>query len=322
MKKIFTLLLLALTITVVAQDVRSLQLPEIYKGTCGASEDGKNLTWIFNPQSGKLLIWGEGQMKISSIKERPWFQFRDSIMSIEIKEGVTSIGAWAFYGCTNLESVTFPQSLRKIYSKAFAQTKLESVTIGPLDMFGSAVFQFCRQLKSVTFEGDVKQFGLDNFDGCTNLEHVVLPKNTDYTGCSNFRQCNKLPIINDIRYADTYLVEAAVKDKKSYVIKSGTKLIEEFAFSKCDQMETITIPATVTDIGGRAFKDCVGLKYITCLAVEPPNTHFTGYTELVFLNVDCSKITLYVPSQSVEAYKKDYEWGQFKIVGMQAKGTK
>ncbi len=161
-------------------------------GTCG-----KNLTWDLT--NGVLTISGSGAMTNYydyNYTDVPWFDYRSSIKSAIISEGVTSIGSRTFYDCWNLASVTIPNSVTSV--------------------------------------------GTDAFYGCTGL-----------------------PIIDNLRYADTYLVEAADKKISSYTIKSGTKWIGDEAFAHCSSLTSVIIPNSVTSIGSRAFLNCSKLSSVT-----------------------------------------------------------
>lgn len=304
MKKVLFLLLAAMMAVGAAKGTE-------YAGTCGAEDDGANLSWVLNTESGELSISGHGAMG----KDRPWKPYSDSIISIKINKGVTSIAPYAFSRCRNLQSVQLPSTLVEIHDKAFSQSGIRAITIGSLKRFGSSVFDRCEELRSVTFGDTVKSFGRGCFNMCVNLEHIVLPKYVHHMGFYSFVvHCDKLPVTDDIRYADTYLAKAAVKDKKHYVVRKGTKWIEEFAFSDCEQMQTITLPASVIEIGTNAFRNCVSLQSVTCLAVTPPEMRMGLHSDGCFGGVDCAKVVLYVPKKSVELYKKDRYWGKFLIV--------
>ena len=97
-------------------------------GTCGA--EGDNLTWTFNSTTGKLTINGAGDMAYYSSVQVPWYSYRISIKSVEIAEGVTSIGGYAFYGCSSLTSIEIPSSVTSIGDYAFdGCSNLERITI-------------------------------------------------------------------------------------------------------------------------------------------------------------------------------------------------
>ena len=81
-------------------------------GTFG--EDGDNLTWSLS-SNGTLTINGTGGMGYQT----PWMSYRDSIKSLVVEEGVTTVGRSAFSGCDQLTSATLPTSLTEIGQSAF-----------------------------------------------------------------------------------------------------------------------------------------------------------------------------------------------------------
>jgi len=72
---------------------------------------------------------------------------------------------------------------------------------------------------------------------------------------------------------------------------------DQYTFYHCTNLTSVIIPANVTNIGKEAFLNCTGLTSITCKAINPPALGIN-----VFHFVDTS-IPLYVPQESIEAYK-------------------
>ena len=103
-------------------------------GTCGA-----NLTWVYTTADNTLTISGTGDMsnyewiKISSNSQSlniPWKGYSSSIKNVIIGDGVTSIGNYAFYGCSGLTSVTIPDAVTSIGDNAFyTSNRLEAIRI-------------------------------------------------------------------------------------------------------------------------------------------------------------------------------------------------
>ena len=88
-------------------------------GTCGP-----NLTWVLN-EEGLLYIQGSGEMSNydpnnSQIGPAPWYNQRISIKNVQFQDGVTSIGDYAFWDCTNLMHVELPYNIERIGSHAFS----------------------------------------------------------------------------------------------------------------------------------------------------------------------------------------------------------
>ena len=109
---------------------------------------------------------------------------------------------------------------------------------------------------SVTSIGDYA------FSFCSTLTSIILPNSVTSIGYNAFYDCTSLPVEDNLRYADMYLVEAVDKSLSTYTIKAGTKWIGDGAFAECS-LTSITIPNSVTSIGSSAFEDCSSLTSIT-----------------------------------------------------------
>ena len=86
-------------------------------GTWGA--DGDNLTWSFDSTTGKLTISGTGAMGEYAYSTMiPWLSYSDLIKTVEIAEGVTSIGRHALFNCNNLTTIIRPEGVTSIGMRA------------------------------------------------------------------------------------------------------------------------------------------------------------------------------------------------------------
>ena len=92
---------------------------------------------------------------------------------------------------------------------------------------------------------------------------MTIGSGTTSIGGYAFSGCTNLPIIDNIRYADTFAIEAVDETLTEYIFKSGTKWIGDFSFDGCFSLTSITIPNGVISIGVAAFQWCESLTNIT-----------------------------------------------------------
>ena len=220
-------------------------------GTCG-----ENLTWTLDP-AGTLTISGTGEMEEFDYFGAPWSRNRDSIKTVVIESGVTTIGNSAFCFCESLTSITVPESVTSIGADAFSNcNSLTDVSITDMDAwcridFGnySATPMYCAQnirlngskIASVTVPEGVTELNY-TFYGFKDLIRVTLPQSLTGIGEKTFYKCTSLI---------------------SITIPDGVTAIGDRACSGCTSLASVTIPASVTSIGDGAFEDCSGLTSVT-----------------------------------------------------------
>ena len=116
------------------------------------------------------------------------------ITNLIIPNSVTSIGDYAFYGCSGLTSVTIPNSVTSIGDYAFyGCSGLTSVTIpNSVTSIGNCAFSGCSGLTSVTIPNSVTSIGNYAFSGCSGLTSVTIPNSVTSIGDSAFYDCSGL----------------------------------------------------------------------------------------------------------------------------------
>ena len=97
------------------------------------------------------------------------------ITNLVIPNSVTSIGNYAFYGCSGLTSVTIGNSVISIGNSAFYNCSgLTSVTIpNSVTSIGENAFYNCRGFKRIMISSSVSSIGSYAFYGCENVEQVT-----------------------------------------------------------------------------------------------------------------------------------------------------
>ena len=113
------------------------------------------------------------------------------LTSIIIPNSVTSIGRYAFYGCSGLTSITIPNSVTSIGERAFyGCSGLTSITIpNSVTSIGNNVFQGCSGLTSIIIPNSVTSIGDYAFDDCKGLTSITIPNSVTSIGERAFSNC-------------------------------------------------------------------------------------------------------------------------------------
>ena len=150
---------------------------------------------------GELIIEGVGAMENYLYEEEePWFIYHESINSVTIKEGITSVGNNAFSYCEKITSVSLPNSLQSIGEGAFAECRnLTSVVIPQnVSVLGNCAFYYCG-LSYISCMAPTPPAIVDRtFQGVSKYIPVYVPlssvgdyKNADYW--SEFTNIQAMP---------------------------------------------------------------------------------------------------------------------------------
>ena len=206
------------------------------KGYCGAGENGvpgENLSYTLY-YDGHLVIKGSGAMMdyeegrapyeppyYISHSTAPWdykqmeldHNLYFDVKKVTLPEGLTHIGAYAFYLYVNRNEFngefSLPKSVRSIGDYAFS----------------------CSGVEKITMPANLEEIGEYAFEGC-GIQSIVLPKSLTKAGQGVFSGCIEL---------------------SSVTISEGITEIYPYMFEGCKKLESITMPASVKTIGSRAF---------------------------------------------------------------------
>ena len=147
-------------------------------------ECGDNVAFTLG-ENGVLTISGNGPMRDfdwnidTQVSNTPWWKEREAISVVIIRNGVTKIANWAFYGCAGLKSVVIPDSVTKIGISAFSDcVGLTSVVIPDSVTYIGAFAFDCAGLKSVVIPDSVTEIGVLAFSGCKHLTSASIPAKT------------------------------------------------------------------------------------------------------------------------------------------------
>ena len=278
---------------------------------------------------GRLMEYGTSNKKL--------YLNNELVTTLIIPDGVTSIGASAFRGCSGLTSVTIPDSVTSIGSYAFKNCS------GLTRISGSskAASSIAKQCSSMAFEVVITSgtsIGDSAFWGCSGLASITIPNSVTSIGDSAFYNCSNLtsmtlPFIGSSKTASNgydqvfgYIFGYATTEYSSdsvsgatyqyydnskyyhYYIPSSIESItitggniSSYAFRGCSGLTSVTIPNSVTSIGSSAFRGCSGLTSVTI-----PNS-VTSIGSYVFSS--CSGLTSVTISDSVTSIGDYAFWG-------------
>lgn len=267
MKKLSKVLVIAMVVALVLSAVPAVS-------TYAAP---KNATVTYTLKEGTLTIKGTGDMPKGMT-----FKKNKKIKKVVIKKGVTSVSNFAFYRCSNLESVKMPSTIKKIGWHSFEGTKISEVTIPKtVKSIGNMAFYNCKKLETVTMPGD---FALKIRQGDEELRTLM---NTDSIKTINFNtnfaintaayiEGNKWNVrkkdpnfksIDGVIYSKDgkELVRVPV-DIKELVVADGCETFctqaifygkfipDDGVYVCCDKLKKITLPETITSVNNKKYR--------------------------------------------------------------------
>jgi len=226
------------------------------------------------------------------------FESCDNLTSIHFDEGVKELGLQAFWYCSGLTSVVIPNSVTILGASLFSRcTSLTSVTIGEgVQEIGSFIFDGCDLLETLVYNAiECEEAGMNTDFGleCHSLTHLTVGDKVRIIPERAFIQCKKLTSVN---------------------IPNSVEYIGMKAFYGCNGLLSLTIGESVRSIGYAAFDQCSNLQEMTVLPTEPPTFERLYYypTYNPFQGVP-SRIPVYVPSESIGAYKAVDDWKSMNL---------
>lgn len=214
--------------------------------------------------SGVLTLKGTGAMLDFGTSTAPWYEKRYFVRSVQIEDGITAIGNYAFNGCSSLSSVSIPDSVTSIGNFAFDGCKFENITIpDSVDTIGNGAFSFCSKMKKIVIPESVTTISNKTFYYCQSLESVALPESLTAINYQAFYSCEKLENI-DIPDSITTIGSNAFEASglTSIAIPNTVTSIEKETFKECKKLTSVQLPQTITSIGNNAFSSCVNLSNI------------------------------------------------------------
>ena len=220
------------------------------------------------------------------------------VKDLVIPNSVTSIGDYAFYGCSSLTSITIPNSVTSIGDDAFygcsaltypiynahcfayMPTSYSGAYTIPegIEQIAGGAFSSCHSLTSVTIPNSVTSIGYGAFSYCSSLTSVTIPNSVTSIGDWTFGGCSSLT---------------------SVTIPNSVTSIGDYAFAYCYSLTSVTIPNSVTSIGNHAFYGCS-----SSLSKTNYTGDIAGWCNIIFgdnyANPMCYSHNFYINDQEVK----------------------
>lgn len=242
---------------------------------------GDLVNWYYDSRCKKVTLSGTGKLKgnfneivhpysrdvreveilngITAIDDSVFR--RAKIRAIIIPNSVTSIGAYAFLQCENLERIKLGNGLQRIGKGAFLLSRLSRVLyVDDLNVLLNVVYSdqlsnpFYYEGGKVYLDGDLLQ-GI-NIPG--SMQTVEKYQYYGYRGLSVVRLNEGITRIDDYAFCDC-------EDLSSLIIPNSVKSIGVRSISWCSSLNHVTIPGSVTSIDNEAFMCCQGLSDLTIM---------------------------------------------------------
>ena len=240
---------------------------------------GDNLTWTL--ANGVLTIEGTGAMWSEMYTQWGW-----EYNQVILPEGLTSIGAYAFYNSYNLTSIQLPSTLEEIGYAAFAYSGLQSLEIpANVTWLDSYAFAYIYALIDLRVKGNGISVYNTTFTGSQNIQFfegpvwmfhgiqsqilnqvVITCGEPTNTHINNLLLSHKTLEKIDLRGMEgAYIPDEMLRNCYNLIdvkLPQNLLAIGDGAFNECKSLRSIAIPAAVVRIGSSAFENCRSLNDI------------------------------------------------------------
>ena len=233
----------------------------------------------------------------------------NTLKQIYFGKNISKIIGQSFYKCCGLNIVTFPVGIMNIDTEAFGRY--------------SSTNQYDKHFESIILPTSCNYCGSRVFYGVATSV-LCFSENNDFTGTdfnriynTNITLTNNInrsvfdgSLINSIVIPSSRYSSASINYSECFLLKKvvlgeGVTILRGNGFKSCNNLETITLPKSLTNIANDVFRNCSNLVECHLQSITPPTVVgeiFSGTS---------SKLKIYVPMESVEAYKAATNWSTY-----------
>ena len=269
----------------------------------------EDVTATFDLETGQMNIIGTGEFKALALIEDTPNSIINRVKILNIGDGVTKVPNQMFPGTnvTNLEQLSFPETLTEIGYTNFGGSKLTEISFPrSLSKIGDYCFTNCLNIETLDIPGAIVEIGSGSFSGLSNLREVTFHDGLESIADLAFNRCPLLTqlilpsTLKNMQYSfqgstlehlemggdgalfktsgSTYINNISAKNT---VIRGGT--IDNEAFHGNSTIENLTLSGSVKWNGNRQFISCSKLSNVS---LENGITRIPAYCFS-----SCSKIT-------------------------------
>ena len=195
-----------------------------------------------------------------------------NLVSVTIPDTVTDIGPYAFYSCPSLASVTIPNGVTGIGEATFQNCPgLVAASLGSgIASIGRNAFYQCASLKSIDIPDNVASIGDAAFSFCSGLQSIRFGASLKTIGDGAFERCGVRSL--NIPSSVTSIGSSAFLqcwNIESVSLGRGLTFVGSYAFADCRSLPSIAVPASVVTVGHGAFQSCYKLVAVFFLGSPP-----------------------------------------------------
>ena len=234
-----------------------------------------------DPTSGLYFQLMEGsttQVEViynSSYQGKTSFSVPSSVTNNGNTYSVVSIGGGAFASCKDLESITLPNSIQRIWKAAFMNCEgLMTINIPEgVTILGNGAFKGCLRLGLMPFQlpSTLESIDANAFENCLFLSELTIPASVKHIGEFAFKGTaiydNSANWENDVLYIENILICSSSSFRGECVVKEGTKLVADAAFTGSNNLSSVYFPFSKPPYLGNAIVTNVPI-YVPCGAEE------------------------------------------------------
>lgn len=215
--------------------------PDDFTYTVNSDGETITITGFVGEQTGDLIIPSEiDGYTVTTIGDYAFYGCSGFTGTLTIPDSVTTIGDYAFVDCTNLTEIFLSENLTLINEFAFGRcTSLTEIVIpNSVSSIGKSAFFYCTSLTKISLSNNLKSIEYMTFGECENLTKIEIPDNVTSIGSHAFFNCTGLTEV---------------------LLPTNIKSIDEFTFYNCRSLKQISIPNSIISLGNSSFKNCSSL---------------------------------------------------------------